>query len=153
MRMSKFLIFKVNGKKLGIKAGQVVNIIKNVQLRDEEKEKLVSRIEIWGMLVPTINLHQLLHNSKTDVVNILLTEIVTEDQKKEIIGITYDEIGDLAVLDDLVSYPFQFQAPTHHSYKEVIVNYGNESLTILNLCQLWKFCQGKYIFPAIYLAN
>ncbi|MGC8824578.1 MAG: chemotaxis protein CheW [Bacteroidales bacterium] len=154
MRMSKFLIFKVNDKILGIKASQLVNILKNVTLPTEkEKNKLINRIDIWGMSIPYINLHHLYQYKSKDKVNILLAEIITEKKKKEIIGLTYDEITEVTMLDDLLSYPFNFQSTTANSYKEVIVNYENKPLTILNLPLLWKSCEGKNVFPAIYLAN
>jgi chemotaxis signal transduction protein len=154
MRMTKYVIFKVDGVKLAIKANQLVNIIKNVHSEDiEDSGNLVSKTNIWGMSVSTINLHQLMQKNRTDKINIMLTEIITEDNKKEIIGITFDEICELAVLDDLLSYPFSFQMPMNHSYKEVIINYRDEPLTILNLSLLWKFCQRQYIFPPIFLAN
>lgn len=154
MRMTKYVIFKVNGVKLAIKANHLVNIIKNVHSENVvDSENLVSKMNIWGISVSTINLHLLMQKNRPEKINIMLTEIVTENNKKEIIGITFDEICELVVLDDLLSYPFTFQTPMNHSYKEVIINYEDEPLTILNLSLLYKFCQRQYIFPPIYLAN
>lgn len=154
MRMSKFLIFKVKNKMLGIKANQLVNILKNVSLpNDNAGNKPVRMIELWGISISIIDLHQLFHDIKMQKTNILLAEIITEEKKKEIIGLTCDEVKEVTMLDDLMSYPFNFQSTAHNSYRDVVVNYGNEPLTILNLPLLWKSCEGRNVFPAIYLAN
>jgi len=151
--MTKYLIFKVKNQMLGIKSNQLVNIVKNVKVQQEE-EKPLSTIEIWGTSIPIINLHQLLFQQNlTEKANVLLVEVGTEEKKKDVLGITFDEITELTILDDLLSYPFQFQPSSHKSYKEVVVNYKGTPLTILNIPHLRKLSQGSHIFPTIYLAN
>ncbi|MCX7987133.1 MAG: hypothetical protein N2662_09365 [Bacteroidales bacterium] len=156
MKMHKFLIFRVNGKKMGIRADQVVNILKNVSLAKENlKNKFLFSTEIWGIEIPVVALHYLIDegNKYLKYSNLLLVETKHEEDNA-IIGITIDEITELTMLDDLLSYPFlQKCSPSKVMFKEMILNHKGEPLIILNTYQLLQYCEGTHNLFNVYLSN
>ncbi len=155
MKANKYLVFSIKGKKYGFKSSSVINIIKSVKIWKERKDgKYIEWIEVYGMNLPVINLHQIEdgeENITLDKTNVIIVEI-SLIQQKIIAAVTMDSIVGICLVDDLLSYPFDFINSTIMKYKEAILMHKGEPLVILNLSQLWQIYQGQSIF-SIYLAN
>lgn len=141
MKMSKYLVFKVNNQKYALQTRNVVNVIEHVKLihqLDGEK-KGMTVFNFKGISIQFLDFHQLVGAKRLDesVAEFILIAEVNLNGAHKIIGISIDEIIEVSEIEDIMNYPFN---PIYNNrtcdIRESIVVYKGEPLTLLNTSRL-----------------
>lgn len=137
MKLTKYLVFKLNDQKFAIRSKSVLNIIENVKLLNTPV-KCAYHAGIFcfnGLLLPLVDLHTLLNISQTNTpINrcVLIVELIINN-RPEIVGLSTDEVVEITDFDDLLSYPC---TPVYNSkiieLREAIILYKNEPVILIN---------------------
>lgn len=160
MRLSKFIIFRVKNQKFAIKTKQVINLLTHVRICEtiDSQGNQKHFFKLNGIEVPFINFHQIVQPGdelKGTVPLALLIEVRYNNDNKDIIGISIDEIIEVTNIDDLITYPFMTPSTDRKfDFKESIIMFQNEPIIVLNTNTLGEN-QKKFnmLQNKIYLSN
>jgi chemotaxis signal transduction protein len=143
MKLSKYLIFKVQQQKFAIKTKYVVNVVENVKLITHKVDNNIvnTSFNFNGINIPYVNFHDLLGTHKDHSLHaecVLIAEIIV-DGIYEIIGISIDEITEVSEMDDIMSYPYiPYNNNKPFDFRDAIIVYNKEPVVIINTNRIWS---------------
>jgi chemotaxis signal transduction protein len=137
MKISKFLIFKIDQQKFAIKTSSVINIVENAKLvhAGEESCSDYTSLSFRGMTLPLINMRELLglSSSLIQINECVLVAEIKINNTLLIAGISIDEVLEVAEIDDFSAYPYiPFASSNKYDFREAIVVRNGEPVIIIN---------------------
>jgi purine-binding chemotaxis protein CheW len=137
MKLAKCLIFKINKQKFAIRTHEVFNIVEKPKLVNiasgNSFEKAI--FSFRGMSIPLLNIRKTLGLSR-DPKNQNKCILVIEMNLKgypELVGISIDEVVEIAEIEDLLSYPYcSVSLVSQNDIRETIIIRDEESIVMLN---------------------
>jgi chemotaxis signal transduction protein len=135
MKLSKFLIFRVNDQKFAVKANQVINVIEHtISGIEKQLDKNYFSFNFRGMDIPLLFIHKLMDDPLSNPSIIILLELQI-NKNYQLIGISADEIIEITTLDDILSYPLVFNnnSADSNNFGEEIIIHNNEPIIVLKI--------------------
>lgn len=141
MKLSKCLIFKINEQKFAIKTSCVLNILEKARMVETEsaQDYFKSAIVFRGMTLPLVDMREILgmKPSASHLNECVLIAEVKINDKLQIIGISIDEVVEVAEIDDLMAYPYMPVSNGHFcDFREAVVLRKGEPVIVINAGKL-----------------
>ncbi len=137
MKISKFLVFKIEQQKFAIKTSTVINIVEHAKLvhADINSSSEYDSLSFRGMTLPLINMRELLglRSLPSQINECVLVAEIKVNNTLLIAGISIDEVLEVAEIDDFSAYPYIPFASTHkNDFREAIIVRNGEPVIIIN---------------------
>ena len=137
MKFAKCLIFRINKQLFAIRTNTIFNIVEKPKLANSGPLKSYEKamFSFRGMLIPLLDIKKLLGLSLVKGANeqsILVVELNINGYP-ELVGISIDEVIEVAEIDDLLTYPYcSVSSRERNSLRESILMRNGESIVMLN---------------------
>jgi chemotaxis signal transduction protein len=143
MRSSKFLVFRIDSQQFAVRTNMVLNIVEKAKIinhiiLDGNKPFYNSALSFRGMVVPIINMHEILGMKKdSSEVNdsVLIVEVIIA-KKPELAGILIRDIVEIAEFDDFFAYPY-IKNNSCADLREGIIIRNNQPVIVINSSKIF----------------
>jgi chemotaxis signal transduction protein len=137
MKLSKYLIFKIEKQKFAIKIHRVLNILEMARLIEGSLSKPYQKgiISFKGAMIPLIDLREIIGMppSRKPLNECVLVLELKINGKMELAGMAIDEISEISEIDDLMLYPYNgiYNNPVNQVCEGLVIM-NNEPLIMIN---------------------
>jgi chemotaxis signal transduction protein len=145
MKSSKFLVFRIDSQQFAVRTNMVLNIVEKAKIinhiiLDGNKPFYNSALSFRGMVVPIINMHEILGMKKdSSEVNdsVLIVEVIIA-KKPELAGILIRDIVEIAEFDDFFAYPYiPIKNNSCADLREGIIIRNNQPVIVINSSKIF----------------